>query len=336
MFAIIHTHADGTVFHGDPRPHQHILKDNGFTYRSSVGWFIRGSRDHDARSHRIDAVVAGFAALGAEVAVDIDDTPRPVAEREADRADRLEARQDALRAKADRLGYQADTLHQRARDMAGVIPFGQPILIGHHSEGRDRNYRRRIGNTFDRAAATATEAEEAARRADASRADQSRRDSLPVTLRRIERLEADARRVERELAGASCPTSGRQPRPDADLAPFVCPLCGTEVAVNGVVAEHFGRGRAPATGKREARLRHQLDQLNSDLDYWRAHAAGRQAAGEKAWGPGDFAKGDVVNGHCTVVRVNRKSLTVQYHSFPDGMTNPLAYSKVRSVEKKEG
>lgn len=336
MFTVTHSHAEGTRFHGDPRPHQQILKDNGFTYRSSIGWFVLGSRDHDARRHRIDAVVAGFAALGMEVTVDIDDTPRPVAEREADRAERLEGRQDALRAKADRLGDQADSLHQRAGEMAGVIPFGQPILVGHHSEGRDRNYRRRIGDTFDRAAATAAEAREATRRADASRADQTHRDSLPVTLRRIERLEANARVIERELAGEPCPTSGRRPRADADLAPFVCPLCGAEVAVGGTVAEHFGRGRAPAEGNRERRLRQRLDQLNADLEHWRAHAVARQAAGDKAWGPEDFAKGDVVNGHCTVVRVNRKSLTVQYHSFPDGMTNTLAYSKVRNVEKKEG
>jgi hypothetical protein len=32
--------------------------------------------------------------------------------------------------------------------MASAIPFGQPILIGHHSEGRDRNYRGRIEGGF--------------------------------------------------------------------------------------------------------------------------------------------------------------------------------------------
>ncbi|MCY1299878.1 hypothetical protein D9M70_494220 [compost metagenome] len=35
--------------------------------------------------------------------------------------------------------------------MASVIPFGQPILIGHHSEQRDRNYRSRIHNTYGKA-----------------------------------------------------------------------------------------------------------------------------------------------------------------------------------------
>ena len=37
-------------------------------------------------------------------------------------------------------------LYEQARDMASAIPFGQPILVGHHSEKRDRNYRQRIDN----------------------------------------------------------------------------------------------------------------------------------------------------------------------------------------------
>jgi len=39
-------------------------------------------------------------------------------------------------------------LFNQAHKMADVIPFGQPILIGHHSERRDRNYRDRIENTY--------------------------------------------------------------------------------------------------------------------------------------------------------------------------------------------
>ena len=38
-----------------------------------------------------------------------------------------------------------------AHTMADGIPFGQPILVGHHSEQRDRNYRERIRNHFDKA-----------------------------------------------------------------------------------------------------------------------------------------------------------------------------------------
>lgn len=47
--------------------------------------------------------------------------------------------------KASRLSREA---HMKARNMASVIPFGQPILIGHHSERRDRNYRNKITKTF--------------------------------------------------------------------------------------------------------------------------------------------------------------------------------------------
>ncbi len=38
----------------------------------------------------------------------------------------------------------------RATRMASVIPLGQPILVGHHSEGRDRRYRGRIHETYRR------------------------------------------------------------------------------------------------------------------------------------------------------------------------------------------
>ena len=43
--------------------------------------------------------------------------------------------------------------------MASAIPFGQPILVGHHSEGRDRRYRDRIHNTFGKAFATMDKAD---------------------------------------------------------------------------------------------------------------------------------------------------------------------------------
>jgi hypothetical protein len=49
--------------------------------------------------------------------------------------------------------------------MASVIPFGQPILVGHHSERRDRNYRGRIHSTYGKAFALQKAAEEAERKA---------------------------------------------------------------------------------------------------------------------------------------------------------------------------
>lgn len=39
---------------------------------------------------------------------------------------------------------------KQARDMSSVIPLGHPILVGHHSEKRDRSFRKRIRNNYDK------------------------------------------------------------------------------------------------------------------------------------------------------------------------------------------
>ena len=63
---------------------------------------------------------------------------------------KLAARKARYEDRADRAREQSVAGHQQARDMAAVIPFGQPILVGHHSETRDRNYRGRIHRKFER------------------------------------------------------------------------------------------------------------------------------------------------------------------------------------------
>lgn len=45
---------------------------------------------------------------------------------------------------------KSDEQFKRASDMASIIPLGQPILVGHHSEGRDRNYRKKIERLNDK------------------------------------------------------------------------------------------------------------------------------------------------------------------------------------------
>jgi hypothetical protein len=52
--------------------------------------------------------------------------------------------------KAAKKQQQSEKLYENAQQMASFIPFGQPILVGHHSEGRDRRFRKKIRNTFDK------------------------------------------------------------------------------------------------------------------------------------------------------------------------------------------
>lgn len=62
-----------------------------------------------------------------------------------ERAKRKAARQLQWAESRERKANQAG---EQAHRMAGVIPFGQPILVGHHSERRDRAYRDRIRQKY--------------------------------------------------------------------------------------------------------------------------------------------------------------------------------------------
>lgn len=84
-----------------------------------------------------------------------------------DYEERVEARRLKLSTRALTLRRQAEAVNAAAREMAEVIPFGQPILVGHHSEKRDRRFRGRIAAKFDKSAAlyrTAEQLEERAKR----------------------------------------------------------------------------------------------------------------------------------------------------------------------------
>jgi hypothetical protein len=61
-----------------------------------------------------------------------------------------EARRERILARADRLRAAGEGRVKRARDMASIIPFGQPILVGHHSEKGDRSYRAKIRGNFEK------------------------------------------------------------------------------------------------------------------------------------------------------------------------------------------
>src|SRR5450759_4056961 len=85
---------------------------------------------------------------------------RPVSTR-----DRRQARAERLRDWAAKRESKAEAAYTTARDLADRIPFGQPILVGHHSEGRARRDADRIRGGFDRAAQDAATARDMNRRA---------------------------------------------------------------------------------------------------------------------------------------------------------------------------
>src|SRR5438876_238808 len=60
-------------------------------------------------------------------------------------------RKERYKELADQAQQEADAAKQAADRMASVIPLGQPILVGHHSEGRHRRDLKRIRSKTEQA-----------------------------------------------------------------------------------------------------------------------------------------------------------------------------------------
>lgn len=122
--------------------------------------------------------------------------------------ERREARAARLRDWAEKREARADAAVKRARDIAHGIPLGQPILVGHHSEGRHRRDVARIESSMRQGIDHAGKAESMNQRADTIDAQLARSiydddpDAIGALEERIATLEAERDRVKRY--NASC------------------------------------------------------------------------------------------------------------------------------------
>lgn len=80
---------------------------------------------------------------------------------------RQEARRQRLQAAAEKQTREAETRLDRAHTIAGMIPFGQPILVGHHSERQHRRDLARIDTDMRKGLDARAAAEDLRHRADA-------------------------------------------------------------------------------------------------------------------------------------------------------------------------
>ena len=112
--------------------------------------------------------VAVAGRLGLESRIDAaDPNPRPTISQE-DYDARREDKADRLQTRALKAQERSDSAHQRAHDIGKDIPFGQPILVGHHSERHARADVRRIDNAMRTSVEEGRKAESLQRRADAA------------------------------------------------------------------------------------------------------------------------------------------------------------------------
>lgn len=90
---------------------------------------------------------------------------------------------------ADKNAQKSEQQSEQASKMACIIPFGQPILIGHHSESRDRNYRKRIGKLFEKSVESHAKSDYYKHRAEVAMSDDSVSSDDPKAIERLkERL----------------------------------------------------------------------------------------------------------------------------------------------------
>ena len=80
--------------------------------------------------------------------------------------ERREAKAERLREWSEKRAAKATVDLGRGHQMFDAIPFGQPILVGHHSERGDRAYRGRAGAAIDRGLEHQAKAQDFERRAD--------------------------------------------------------------------------------------------------------------------------------------------------------------------------
>src|ERR1700744_2110908 len=116
---------------------------------------------------------------------------------------KAEARAERANHLAEKAEEKSDALYQKARDMADVIPFGQPIHVGHHSEQRDRNYRERIHNTYGKAFAEMDKAKYYEQKAQEERAiaDGKKYKHVPYLVKQTKEAQKVIRLLERYKLG---------------------------------------------------------------------------------------------------------------------------------------
>ena len=156
------------------------VKDAGFKHAPRQGLFVAPMWTPD----REDLLI--------ELAGEIEDEDQSLFDRQEERAERFEEYSEKRAVESGQELAAVDSL-------ASAIPFGQPILVGHHSERRARKHAKKIENGMRRAINLFETSEYWERRAEASLRHAAYKERPDVRWRRIKKIEADLRKAERRL-----------------------------------------------------------------------------------------------------------------------------------------
>ena len=273
------------------------------------------SRDRRAKAWLIDTTADQLRAAGFTVTVDVDDQARPTTEVVADQDARQADRVAALQAKAQRRHQSAEAAHTRMeRAHAALPPGGEPIKVGHHSEGR---HRRAIDKAFDALGKSVTadqEAREAERRAEVAAVTTAHRHNPGVIARRLDTLRADLRKAERARDGHT-----------------------RTLFVSAQTGQKHVETTEPATGRHREQVLDRIAELTDQIGYWQSELDDAQKNGTVLYDRTMIRVGDAVclggNDWRRVVKVNPKTIACEA-----GMPWPLktGYDRITAVRSADG
>ena len=76
-----------------------------------------------------------------------------------DYQERLEAKKERYKQRSLSATKKSSDFQEEASKLSSLIPFGQPILVGHHSEGKHRNHIKKIDNKMRKSFEESSKAE---------------------------------------------------------------------------------------------------------------------------------------------------------------------------------
>jgi hypothetical protein len=204
----------------------------------------------------------------------------------ADRADRMDAR-------AQRASAEADRRFGAAHQISDGIPMGQPILVGHHSQRRHERDIARIHSNMGKGVEAMQEAERAQAAAENARRTVAG-DSPLLRLRRIERNQAELRKIDRTLAEHSTAQK----------------IIGGEKYNAASPSARATVDRMLQPSDHHARLTAMRTQLADEIAHDQAQV---EASGHKTISAADIKAGDIIHyrgrGHI-VKKVNKTTVSV--------------------------
>lgn len=296
MIEITHSRAGGSLLNGTSRGDgtAQLLKPLGWRWSRSIeSWYLPRTRERRADPAALEQTRRLLEAAGHDVTVQVDDTARPPADVEADRARRVEGRAERLADVAGRRHYAAAVAARRADAAdAAVPPGGEPVKYGTSGASRHLRALARARSTLSASVEADQAAAEADRRAVVA-AGATDHHTAPATVAgRIARLTAEVRAAQRQIAGHTRTISRSQ-----GGAPAIVETTG------------------PATGPRRTELEDHVSDLTQQITYWTELHAQQAATGRTAiYGSHIVQQGDTVKirGQWrSVVRASAKSVTVR-------------------------